>query len=103
MNMDLNPHLLGFRCTTCDATIAPEDVQYTCPRDGGNLDAVYDYAAISRNVNPLDIATDPDRSTWHYAPLHHHLRHAVATGRFHDPATAPRPEPVPTTNRSRVS
>lgn len=69
MNPDLNPHLLGFRCTTCDATVAPQDVQYTCPHDGGNLDAIYDYAAISRHVNPYDIAADPDRSAWHYAPL----------------------------------
>ncbi|MCL5995443.1 MAG: threonine synthase [Chloroflexi bacterium] len=65
----MNPFLIGFRCTTCDATYAPGDVRYNCPRDGGNLDAVYDYTAIARQVNPLDIANDPNRSAWHYAPL----------------------------------
>jgi threonine synthase len=67
----MNPYFTGFRCTTCDATYAPDDPRatYTCPRDGGNLDAVYDYAAIARDVDPRAIAASPDRSAWHYAPL----------------------------------
>jgi threonine synthase len=65
----MNPHFLGFRCTMCGATHSPADVTYTCPHDGSNLDAVYDYAAITRDVDPLAIANDPDRSAWHYAPL----------------------------------
>ena len=65
----MNPYLLGFRCTRCGATYAPLDVQYTCARDGGNLDAVYDYARIAREVDPLRITQSADRSVWHYAPL----------------------------------
>src|SRR5690349_8050244 len=67
----MNPHLLGFRCTMCGTTYAVDDpyAQYTCPRDGGNLDALYDYPAIARDVDPRAIAASPDRSVWHYAPL----------------------------------
>lgn len=65
----MNPYLLGFRCTLCGATYAPLDVQYTCTRDGGNLDAVYDYARIAREVDPRRITHSADRSVWHYAPL----------------------------------
>jgi threonine synthase len=65
----MNPYLIGFRCSTCGAVHAPADVTYTCPTDGGNLDAVYDYARMKRELNPRDITTSPDRSVWHYAPL----------------------------------
>jgi threonine synthase len=65
----MNPYLLGFRCTLCGATYAPLDVQYTCARDGGNLDAVYDYARIAREGDAQRITQSADRSVWHYAPL----------------------------------
>lgn len=65
----MNAYLLGFRCSTCEATYSPHEVTYTCPRDGGNLDAVYDYARMARELDPRTIARHPDRSIWHYAPL----------------------------------
>ncbi len=48
---------------------APDEVEYTCPHDGGNLDAVYDYATMARDVDPRWIAYHSNRSIWHYAPL----------------------------------
>jgi threonine synthase len=65
----MNPYLIGFRCSTCGAVHAPADVTYTCPIDGGNLDAVYEYERMKREINPRDIASSADRSIWHYAPL----------------------------------
>jgi threonine synthase len=65
----MNPYLLGFRCTLCSKTYAPDEVQYTCPHDCGNLDAVYDYPKMARELDPRAIAQNPDRSIWHYAPL----------------------------------
>ncbi len=62
----MNTHLLGFRCTQCGQTYAHDEVTYTCPHDGNNLDACYDYAAIKRAVDPRHIASSPDRSAWHY-------------------------------------
>lgn len=65
----MNPYLIGFRCSTCGAMHAPAEVTYTCPHDGGNLDAVYDYARMRQGLNPRDVASSADRSIWHYAPL----------------------------------
>jgi threonine synthase len=65
----MNPYLIGFRCSMCDAEYAPEEVTYTCPADNGNLDAVYDYAKMSRELYPRWITHSTDRSMWHYTPL----------------------------------
>jgi threonine synthase len=65
----MNSYLFGFRCSTCDTVHAPADITYTCRIDGGNLDAVYDYERMKREINPRDITSNPDRSVWHYAPL----------------------------------
>ncbi|MFC1465367.1 MAG: threonine synthase [Candidatus Brachytrichaceae bacterium NZ_4S206] len=65
----MNPHLIGLRCSLCDKVYAPDQVTYTCPDDNGNLDAVYDYAYLSRHLDPAAITHSPDRSIWHYAPL----------------------------------
>ncbi len=65
----MNANLLGFRCTLCGATYHPSEVQYTCPLDRGNLDALYDYEKIARCLDPYAMITSADRSIWHYAPL----------------------------------
>lgn len=65
----MNPYLLGFRCLTCGELHSADDVTYTCPADGGNLDAVYDYARIAREVAPTTLAASADRSIWRFAPL----------------------------------
>lgn len=61
--------LTGFRCLTCGTLHTPETVTYTCPLDGGNLDAVYDYARIASEANAERLAGSRDRSIWHYAPF----------------------------------
>ena len=65
----MNPYLIGFRCSQCDAYYAPDQISYTCPRDNGNLDAIYDYARMARDLDPWQIAQRADRSLWHYAEL----------------------------------
>lgn len=62
-------YLVGFRCSLCGEVFSPEAIMYTCPRDGGNLDAVYDYARMQRELDPRWIAHDTNRAIWHYAPL----------------------------------
>jgi threonine synthase len=37
---------IGYTCSTCKTEYAPGDATYTCPKDGGNLDVVLDYADI---------------------------------------------------------
>jgi threonine synthase len=65
----MNPYLLSFRCLTCGELHQPDAVTYTCPHDGGNLDAVFDYARIAREIAPATLARSDDRSIWRFAPL----------------------------------
>lgn len=56
---------IGYRCTLCGAEYAPDEVQYTCPRDGGNLDVCYDFQQIS-HASAGDIIRDSEASLWRY-------------------------------------
>ncbi len=60
---------LGYRCSLCGSEYGPEDVTYTCPKDGGNLDVVLDYESIKRKYRPEDITSRSDSSLWRYLPL----------------------------------
>jgi threonine synthase len=59
---------LGFTCSLCGAQYQPGEVQYTCPKDGGNLDIVLDDAEI-RNAGPHSILSATEPSLWRYLPL----------------------------------
>lgn len=60
---------LGYRCSLCGKRYPPDDVTYTCPEDGGNLDVLLDYEHIgSRNTFEV-VSRSPDRSIWRYLPL----------------------------------
>ena len=59
----------GYRCSICGQELAPENVRYTCPHDGGNLDVVLDYNSIQRDCSPGDIRRSQDTSIWRYLPL----------------------------------
>lgn len=61
--------LLGYRCSVCQAEYDPTQVQYTCPRDGGNLDVLLDISALQRAYQPEDITSRPQASLWRYQPL----------------------------------
>jgi threonine synthase len=60
---------LGYRCSVCAESYAPDEVIYTCPQDGGNLDIVLDYAGIRGVNSPQDIESSSERSIWRYLPL----------------------------------
>jgi len=53
----------------CNTEYLPGQVTYTCPRDGGNLDVILDYSALSKKYQPADITTRTDGSLWRYLPL----------------------------------
>ncbi len=59
----------SYRCSICGQELEPEDVLYTCPHDGGNLDVILDYDGIRRDVSPGDIRRSPEPSIWRYLPL----------------------------------
>ena len=60
---------VGYRCSLCGKEYGPEDAQYTCPADGGNLDVVLDYEGIRKKYQVEDITTRTDASLWRYLPL----------------------------------
>ncbi|MGQ0602186.1 MAG: threonine synthase [Anaerolineales bacterium] len=62
-------NFLGYRCSLCGAEYAPDEVQYTCLKDGGNLDIVLDYPVINRTTSPKSITESRDHSLWRYFPL----------------------------------
>ena len=64
-----NPYLLGFRCTVCGAEHRVAATKYTCANCGGNLDAVYDYARMAQDLQPLGSGHLALHSVWDYAML----------------------------------
>lgn len=60
---------VGYRCSLCQAEYLPGQVTYTCPKDGGNLDVVLDYAGIKKHFQIEDIVSRTDYSLWRYLPL----------------------------------
>lgn len=63
------PKFVGYRCSICGREYLPEQVTYTCPEDGGNLDVVMDYKSIQGKYQPEDITSRSDHSLWRYLPL----------------------------------
>lgn len=60
---------LAYRCSLCGTEYGPDDVTYTCPKDGGNLDIVLDYASLRTKFQAADILSRTDYSLWRYLPL----------------------------------
>ena len=59
----------GYRCSICKTEYLPDQVTYTCPKDGGNLDILLDYEFIRKKYQPEDILSRKDASLWRYLPL----------------------------------
>lgn len=62
-------YFLGYRCSLCGAEYAPDQITYTCPKDGGNLDVLTDWAAVARESSPRQVTQSAEGSLWRYLPL----------------------------------
>ena len=60
---------LHFICSHCGTEYAPQDVTYTCPKDGGNLDVNLDIEAIKARFSPDHFTDLPEASLWRYLNL----------------------------------
>ena len=58
-----------MKCSVCGTHYGPDEVVYTCPKDGGNLDVIPDFAQLSNLVSPHDILDSDESSLWRYLPL----------------------------------
>ncbi|MBU0511715.1 MAG: threonine synthase [Chloroflexi bacterium] len=64
----MDHNFTGYQCSICGAQYAPDEITYTCPKDGGNLDVILDYASIKiHSVD--DLILRDDASLWRYLPL----------------------------------
>lgn len=68
-------YLSGMKCMRCGREYALGAREYVCdcrPNTGsdlGTLDAIWDYAAIRRDISLQDVLADPDRSIGRFFPL----------------------------------
>ncbi|MFM8322749.1 MAG: pyridoxal-phosphate dependent enzyme [Chloroflexota bacterium] len=60
---------VGYRCSLCGQEYLPDQVTYTCPKDGGNLDVVLDVARIHQELGPAGYRPGGEASLWRYLPL----------------------------------
>lgn len=63
------PNLIGYRCSICGQEYELVEIQYTCPKDNGNLDVILDYKRIKAENVPSKIHSSLDYSIWRYQPL----------------------------------
>ncbi len=61
--------VIGYRCSLCGKAYNLDEIQYTCPADGGNLDVLLDIDAIRLRTDPKTIMASRDASLWRYLPL----------------------------------
>jgi len=59
----------GYQCSLCGQAYAPDEVIYTCPKDGGNLDVILDYANVERQMSPEKLWRSPEAGLWRYLSL----------------------------------
>jgi threonine synthase len=60
---------IGYQCSTCNRNYSVDEITYSCPEDGGNLNVILDYKAIVKNIQPKDIYESRERSLWRYLPI----------------------------------
>jgi threonine synthase len=60
---------LGYQCSICGHEYQPGEVQYTCPKDNGNLDVILDVRQILNTLGPTGEGLGDEPSLWRYLPL----------------------------------
>ena len=58
-----------FTCSVCGSTYSSNEVQYTCPHDGANLDVHCDFETAETKPSMESILLSSEQSIWRYAPL----------------------------------
>lgn len=59
----------GYRCSLCGREYSPQDVDYVCDEDQGNLDLVLDYEYLRKRLTKETILNSRTGSIWRYLPL----------------------------------
>lgn len=59
----------GFRCIRCEAEYGIDEARYVCNRCRGNLQVVYDYRQMAKNITRSKLERSTDYSIWRYIGL----------------------------------
>ncbi len=59
----------AYQCSICSSIFQPDDVFYTCPHDGGNVDVLLDYEKLKKEPLQQQITASRDFSIWRYLPM----------------------------------
>jgi threonine synthase len=62
-------NVTGFKCVECDRSFRASEIEYVCPECSGNLDALYDYDRIGRQLSKAVLAADRNFTIWRYRAL----------------------------------
>ena len=65
----MTPKFSHYQCSLCGAEYGPDEVTYTCPKDGGNLNVILDYEALKAKFSPDKFTDLPEASLWRYLNL----------------------------------
>ena len=62
-------NVTGFKCVECARSFNVGEIEYICPECGGNLDVLYDYDRIGKQLNKASLAADRNLTIWRYRAL----------------------------------
>ncbi|MGH9835281.1 MAG: threonine synthase [Blastocatellia bacterium] len=62
-------NVTGFKCVECARLFSVSEVEYACPACSGNLDVLYDYERIGKQLTKATLAADRNFTIWRYRPL----------------------------------
>lgn len=65
----MNQKFSHYQCSICGADYSPDEVTYTCPKDGGNLNVILDYESLKQNLTRDKFMILPEASLWRYINL----------------------------------
>ncbi len=65
----MTPKFSHYQCSLCGTEYGPDEVTYTCPKDGGNLNVILDYEALKAKYSPDKFMDLPEASLWRYLNL----------------------------------
>jgi threonine synthase len=62
-------NFIGYKCSLCGNEFGPDDIVYTCPDDGGNLDVILNFDLIRQTTSIDEVLHSSNQSLWRYLPL----------------------------------
>ena len=71
-NLSLNEKVSGLKCVNCSREYKLEELLYTCPHCGENMEVVYNYAWIKQNLSRESLKENTDysiRRYWNLIPV----------------------------------